>query len=441
MDCPYSATTRSAWICLLLLIPTVTAIAQPADLPGRLSFEDARALFLAHNPDLKAARAEAKRRTQEARIPALWPNPVLSARRNQVRIPGGGISSENTLALEQPLRYPGEHRARRRAARARSTAAEAHYIEDAAALYRMLRTRYAEALAASLRVEAKAAITTAVRRAIEIAEARYEEGDIGALDRSRLRVAQATYEDALEEARKDDEDALIELAYVLQPRSHAGHHEAEEERTILTDTLAYRPVAPNYEALVEAALERRGLTAAAQAERRAREQTLRAERYARLPDLALAAGYRGETQPGVISSGFMVRLRVGLPAFHQNQARVRASDAGAEVARYAIEQVQRRIELDVHDAYERLRSYQHRIETISGELLAGTDRLLENALYVYAEGELDLVELLDAIEAAQTARLLQIDLLLGHALSRYDLERALGVGPTDPSPFASSSLE
>lgn len=421
---------------LLLLLPGISASAQPADLPARLSLEDARVLFLQHNPDLKAARAEAEQSAQEARIPALWPNPALSAQRNQVRIPGGGIGSENTLALEQPLRYPGEHRARQRAAGAHATAAEARYNEDAAALYRTLRARYAEAVAARMRVEALRTITAAVRRAVLVAEVRYEEGDIGALDRSRLHVARATYEDALEEAEKNDRDALIELAYVIQPRAHAGHHEADEARTMLTDSLTYRPVEPDYEALVQKALEQRGLAAAAEAARRASAQTLRAERYARLPELALSAGYRGETQPGLLSSGFTVGLRVGLPVFHQNQARVRAAEAGAEQAQHTIEQARRRIELDVHDAYERLRSYQRRIDNISGELLHGTDRLLEDALYVYEEGEVDLVGLLDAIEAAQTARLLQIDLLLEHALSRYDLERALGVGPTDPSPFA-----
>lgn len=51
---------------------------------------------------------------------------------------------------------------------------------------------------------------------------RYEEGDISPFERARLRVALATYEDALEAARKDRRDARIELAYFLTP--DPGHH-------------------------------------------------------------------------------------------------------------------------------------------------------------------------------------------------------------------------
>lgn len=433
MDSSPSYRVRIAGFCLLLVLPVVAATAQPTALPARLSFEDARTLFLRSNPELKAARANAEHRTQQARIPALWPNPALDARRRQVRRPRGGIGSENTVTVEQSLRYPNEHRSLQRAADAHAIVFEERYTEEAAALYRMLRERYAETQAARLRLDILWATTEAVRRALHIAEVRYEEGDIGTVDRARLRVARATYEDRLEEAQKDDRDARIELAYFLQPSGHADHHEIDE--AMRTDSLVYRPLDPEYDALVDAALDRRGLLAAAEAEHTAREQTLHAARYARLPEVGVAAGYRAETQPGVVASGFTVGLRIGLPVFHQNQPQVRAAEAGVDAARYAIAEAQRRVELDVHDAYERLRSYERRIENISGALLPDTGRLLDDALYVYEEGEISLSGLLDTIEAARTARLLHIDLLLGHALSRYDLERALGVGPTDTSPF------
>lgn len=253
------------------------------------------------------------------------------------------------------------------------------------------------------------------------------------LQTTSLRIALATYEDELEAARRAYRDTRIELAYFLTPASHTGHHDAEEQLLTLTDSLSYEPLDLDYEALVEAALARRGLMKSAQAGIRVGEETLSAERYARLPDLTLTAGYRGETQPGVLAPGFTLGLQVGLPVFHQRQPQVRAARAGARAARYEAKEAQSVVELSVHEAYESLTSYQSRIEQISGRILTGADRLLEDALYVYEEGEIGLVELLDAAEGAKTARLLQIELVAGHTLARYALDRALGVGPREPS--------
>ena len=295
--------------------------------------------------------------------------------------------------------------------------------------------RYAAAVAARERLAVLEVVTDAVREAAEIGDVRLQEGDISPFERSRLRVALATYEDEREAARRDHRDTRIELAYFLSPASHADHHDAEERLLTLTDSLVYEPLDLDYEALVEAALARRGLMKASRAGIRAREDVLRAERYARLPELALTAGYRGETQPGVLASGFTLGLQVGLPIFHQRQPQVRAARAGARAARYEAEEAQSAVELSVHEAYESVTSYQSRIEHISGSILTGSDRLLEDALYVYEEGEIGLVELLDAVEATKTARLLQIKLVTEHTLACYALDQALGVGPGEPSPI------
>jgi len=411
------------------------AWAQTFDLPKQLSFEEARQIFLERNPDLKAAQYRAEQHGHEAWIPALWPNPSFSAQRNQTNPPGGGIGSENTLAVEQPLRYPGEHAALRRAATTRMNASIEMFTEEAAELYEELRTRYTAVVTSERRFAGHETATAAVRRAVEIGDIRYQEGDISPFERARLRVALATYEDALAAARKDQRDARIELAYFLSPDPHAEHHTSEETHLTVTDSLGYERLVLNYDDLIAEALARRGLLAAAESEVAASEQQFRAARYARLPNLSVSAGYRGETQPGILAPGFTIGLSVGLPVWHQNQPHIRSAQAATMAANFEMAKARRRIELNVHDAYERLRSYEWRIEEISDEILLGSDQLLDDALYVYEEGEIGLVELLDAVEATRTAQLLKTDLLTEYNLSRYALERALGVGPRDASPL------
>lgn len=406
----------------------------PMDIPTRLSFEEARRVFLERNPDLRAGRAHAEAQSYNAQVPGLWPNPSLSVQRDQVNVPGG-LASENLVTLTQPLRYPGEQRARRAAASSATAASNARYEETAAALYEELRGRYASALAARKRLGVLQSMTDAVRRAVQIGDVRLEEGDIGPFQRSRLRVALATYEDELAAAQRAYRDTRIELAYFLSPTTHAEHHDAEEDLLTLTDSLRYQPLDLDYGALVETALARRGRVRSAEADIRSREETIRAERYARLPNLAVTAAYRNETAPGLTAPGFRVGLQVGLPLFHQRQPQVRAARAARQAARHDMDISRRAVELSVHEAYESLTSYQHRIDRIAGEVLVGSDRLLEDALYIYEEGEIGLVELLDAVEATKTARLLQIELIEQHSLARYAMDRALGVGPRDASPI------
>ncbi len=429
---PFSAV--GVFILLLALAWVGPVRSQPMDIPTRLSFEEARRIFLERNPDLRAARARADEQSYEVQALGLWPNPSLSVQRDQVNVPGG-LGSENLVTLTQPLRYPGEHRARQAAASSETKASSARYEETAAALYEELRERYAGALAAKQRLGVLQSMTDAVRRAVQIGDVRLEEGDIGPFERSRLRVALATYEDELAAAQRAYRDTRIELAYFLSPTSHAEHHDAEEDLLTLTDSLRYRPLDLDYEALVERALARRGRVRSAEADIRSREETVRAERYARLPDLALTAGYRRETQPGITAPGFRVGLQVGLPIFHQRQPQVRAARAARQAAHHDMDIARRAVELSVHEAYESLTSYQHRIDRIAGEVLVGSDRLLEDALYIYEEGEIGLVELLDAVDATKTARLLQINLIEQHNMARYAMDRALGVGPRDSSPI------
>ena len=56
------------------------------------------------------------------------------------------------------------------------------------------------------------------------------------------------------------------------------------------------------------------------------------------------------------------------------------------------------------------------------------DELLRTARVSYDEGEMSLVELLDAAEAFRDARIMAIDLLADFQTSHYDLLRATGGG-------------
>ena len=125
-------------------------------------------------------------------------------------------------------------------------------------------------------------------------------------------------------------------------------------------------------------------------------------------------------------------LSLPLPLLDRNTGRIeeaRAQLAGAEARRSL---ALRRAETDIRGAWERYRSLADRIELLNRELLDGTGNLLRTARVAYAEGEMSLVELLDAADAYRASRETAIKVLAEYLTAVYDLERAAG-GPVLPA--------
>lgn len=422
------------------LFPTVLH-GQP--LPDTLTFDRTRELLRAHNPQLRAANARGKAQGQAARARSLFPNPTLRVSEERTDIEGDGVDDQWYLSVTQPLRYPGEHSARTAAARATARAAEARAQETAAELYRTARRRYLDVVVAERRHTIHRRFTESIRRAAEAARIRVQEGDLGTFREARLQTARAQYEDRLSEAERALRTARTELATLLRPDSSS--RESGDSVPLAYDaagTLRYRPISVSEEAAVRRALQRRGRLRAARAGRTAQDEELSVARYERLPNLSLSAGPKTQSLPGTETTfGFTAALTVELPLWNGGQTNVDARRNRRFEAQARLEAARRQVQTEVRTAIGDLRSYRSRIETVSQDVLADTDSLLENAEYVYQEGDITLFELLDAIESARSAALLRTRLTARYLRALYDLEYALGVGPTDSPVVIEGALD
>lgn len=108
----------------VLGIPAVQA--QPAALPDTLTSQQATALFLEHNPQLRASQSRARAESQTARSTGLFPNPTLGVSEERTDLPGDGAGDEWYLNLTQPLNDPGEQRARQQSAHAAQQATDGY---------------------------------------------------------------------------------------------------------------------------------------------------------------------------------------------------------------------------------------------------------------------------------------------------------------------------
>lgn len=416
--------------------------AQPASLPDTLTFERARTLLLEHNPQLRAVRSRAHADAQTARDDARFPNPTLTLSEERTNLQGDGVDDQWYLNLNQPLDYPGENRARGRSADAVETAAEARVRETAADLYRQLRHRYLAVVEAKARRDVLAQVTNAVRKAARAGQVRYEEGDLGTFQRARLNVAEATYESDLADAERTLRTARAELAYLLLPPGQATLDSIRARGApAVAGQMEFTPVTIDPDAAIRRARQLRPRLAQARAQLDAESQTLAATRYRRYPSLSLSAGPKRQSVPAGDTYGFTAGLNVGLPLWNGGGAAVEAQQGRQDAAVAELDAARRAVDLDVYEALQRVNSYRNRIQRLSGEVLAESDALRDDALFVYREGEISLFELLDALDAARQSALLETRLTADYLHSLYDLAFALGVQPTDETVLVRGALQ
>ena len=431
-------------VFLLIALWAAPPLVHGQPVPDTLSFDRARALLEAHNPHLRAAQAQGKATGQAARAEALFPNPTVSVSEERTHLEGDGVDDQWYLSVTQPLRYPGEQRARSEAATAVARAAQARAEEAAASLYRTLRRRYLDVVVAERRHQIHRRFAEAIREAARAARVRVQEGDLGTFRQARIQTAQAQYEDGLAEATRALRTARTDLYALLHPDdAQQGPPDAAAVPTIHpTGTLQYRPVRVSQDVALQRALQQRGQLRAARARLQAQRERLTTARYGRWPDVSVSAGPKTQNVPGSETTfGFTAALNVELPLWNGGQTHVDATRNRRREAQARLEAARRRVRTEVRTALEDLRSYRSRIETVSQKVLADTDSLLQNAEYVYREGDITLFELLDAIESARAAALLKTRLTAGYLRALYDLEYALGVGPADAPVVVDGALD
>ena len=91
----------------------------------------------------------------------------------------------------------------------------------------------------------------------------------------------------------------------------------------------------------------------------------------------------------------------------------------------------REARVDVVSAADRYDVRRDRLSRLEGDLVGEADALLSAARAAYDEGEMSLLELLDAARAFRDARLAAVSLTSAAWIAYYDLLRATGRGPEE----------
>lgn len=398
---------------LLLIVP---ARAQETIRP--ITLKEALDLFAQHNLALRVLRAEADAQAGLAHQAAAFPNPTVMLTHEPL-FDDGDTYSETYLTLSQRIEWPGLRRARIDAAQRLTTAARVRVRADSLRLaFEVIRT-YIDAVSEKERQSVLQAVTDVIRQAEASWTSQHAEGEVSGYDLRRIRVERARYENALALADLDNRAARRRLALLVLP-------EGDAIALAPSDRLDGTPAPLALDDLLSRAQTGRPEVASARSEAEASEAALVRARLERRPEPTLTAGLKRQSDG---FEGLYLGAALGLPLFNRNTGQIMAETARLHAAETRRILALRQIENEVRQAYATYASLRDRTALIQDNLLAETDDLLQIALTSYGEGEMTLVELLDAAAAFRDARLTSLDLRAAFWTSYYEVLHAAGGPP------------
>jgi cobalt-zinc-cadmium efflux system outer membrane protein len=161
---------------------------------------------------------------------------------------------------------------------------------------------------------------------------------------------------------------------------------------------------------------------------RLRQDVLRSEQRAaerlRIPDPIVNGGFkRADAGLPRLETGPVLGVSLSIPLFNQGQAEVSRYAAEQQRSRARLEQLQRRTAAFVDAAWQ---SYERHRAVSDSYSTASVTELISIARIAYAEGEIGILQLLDAYRTARESQLRKIDLESNAKQAQILLEQQLG---------------
>jgi cobalt-zinc-cadmium efflux system outer membrane protein len=405
-----------------VVIPVSLLNAQYAT-PSRLTLREAREAARRTSPEILAAREAVAAAAARERQAQAFPNPTLSYQREETSA-DGQANSQNIASIDQPLEIGGQRGARRAVARLRREAVEARLNAAEAQLDFDVTRAYALAIAADRRATLAETATAAFSRARTVSETRLVEGDVSGYANRRIRLEAARYGGLLAEALLARRSARLALASLIAPT-------ADSLRPLdapLEDSLARNPVTFTTDSLRSLAARHRADLRAAMLEAEASAADARLISRERVPVPVLTAGLKNEQLVGGGDfKGFIAGISLPFPLWDRRGGAVDAANADTRRRVAEADVVRRRIAREIAEAVDGLRAVDEQLAVLGPQLGAESQRALRAAQVAYSEGEISLVEWLDAVRAYQEAESTFASLRADSLIRRAALDHAVGI--------------
>ncbi len=372
-------------------------------------------LFEQQSPLKRETRATAAAAVESMRSRTLWPNPVASYSRETV-----GFTE--FIQAEQQLPISGRLSLARKAMEPARESAEADGAARVWEVRSNLRAAFYRALAAQAQEELIQSSLAEAQEVIKLLRIREQEGEGSRYDRMRVEreTADLRADIAVARARARGEQTVL-LSY-LPPTTPV---------TRLTGSLGPRLISGAVDELIRQAL-------ASRAEFRAQSSRLtqlgleqQAAERMRIPEPVVTAGLkRTQVSPNQNAAGAVIGVSIPLPFFNKGQTEVARLSAEQDRVRAQRDQLTQQVTAIVAGAYDIYINRAAATAVFERETGDAGAELLRVARVGYQEGELGILQLLDAYRLKRQTALRRLELQLALKESEIELSRAAGIEVT-----------
>jgi cobalt-zinc-cadmium efflux system outer membrane protein len=260
-----------------------------------------------------------------------------------------------------------------------------------------------------------------------VSQARLVQGDVSGYSHRRIQLEAARYAGLLAEARLQLRMAQLTLVSLIAPYADSATAIRNAD-LILEDSLVVATVVMSDDSLRALAARHRAALRIATLEAEAAAAEARLASRERLPVPTLTAGIKTERVGGGDDfNGFVAGVSLPLPLWDRRRGAIEAAGADSRRRVAEVEVVRRRVSREVGEAAEALRAIDEQLDLLRPQLGAESQAALRAAQVAYSEGEISLVEWLDAVRAYQEAEATFASLRAESFIRRAALERAVGV--------------
>ena len=380
----------------------------------RLTEAEAVARFSSRHPRIRAlnARIDEIRATQADRT--LWPNPSATFSRESV--PG---SHDTFLLGRQELPVSGRRSRLQAAGRLAVGAAQAEAEWEGLQLQTAVRQAYTDLLLAQGREEALRESIDELQKVIAVLRMREEGGEGSTYDRMRG-------ERALVDMEADRSLAAGERARAQGRLAGYVGSGVTPESLVAADTLIVAAPLPPLPALIDHALAGRGDYRASEIAVERFEAERAAARRLQVPTPSVTAGLKRSDFSGTTSSGYQLSVDLSIPLFSRGQEATALATAQKARAAAEAESWRLQIEAEVRAAHSVAAIQQERLTRYEESAAAIAEPLARIGRIAYEEGELSILELLDADRQVLDARLQVLELAAAARRAAIELDRVTG---------------
>lgn len=406
---------RVGWVAEAHPIPGSPGLPAKA---GTLTLSAAIARALNYNPSLKAAFVEIEARHGEEAQAAVKPNPELSF---SVENFGGSKdregfeAAEETLEISQLIELGDKRLARLTLAHQEAAVASWDYEAARTQVVTNAAQAFVTVLASQKRIDV-------LRRAVTVAEktqagvaARVEAGKVSPIELDRVKVGTARATAAVKGEQAKLESAKLKLASLWGVSA--------SDFTAAQGRLASKTTVPTATRL-KSFLENNPSVARWSDEIGKRTAQLDVERSKAVPDLKVGAGVRRENDTDATS--FVASVSLPLQIFDRNTGNIQAAERRIVKAEFDASAARGEVSATLFEALGALSVAATQVRSLERDVIPAAERAFDATQIGYAEGKLDLLNVLDTQKSVFEARLDLVNAQAEYELAKVQIEALIG---------------